>query len=62
MDERSLEEPAELAAHVHLLDDGRTTERPTELASALRTGRVLRITYRDRNDIEWECQPDSAPL
>jgi predicted DNA-binding transcriptional regulator YafY len=52
MDERSLKETAELAGQVHLLDDGRTTEGPPELASALRTGRVLQIRYRDRDDIE----------
>jgi len=52
MDERSLKETAELAAHIHLLDDGRTTEGPPELARALRSGSVLRLVYRDRNDIE----------
>jgi predicted DNA-binding transcriptional regulator YafY len=52
MDERSLKETVELAGQVHLLDDGRTTEGPPELASALRTGRVLQIRYRDRDDIE----------
>ena len=52
MDERSLKETAKLAAQVHLLDDGRTTEGPPELASALRAGSVLQVAYRDRNDIE----------
>ena len=52
MDERSLQETAELAAHIHLLDDGRTTEGPPELARALRSGSVLQVMYRDRNDAE----------
>jgi len=52
MDERSVHETAELAAHVYLLDDGRPTEGPPELAFALRSGRVLQVVYRDRNDVE----------
>jgi predicted DNA-binding transcriptional regulator YafY len=52
MEERSLKETAHLAAQVHLLDDGRTTEGPPELATALRTGRVLKLSYRDRNGVE----------
>jgi predicted DNA-binding transcriptional regulator YafY len=52
MDARNLKETVHLAARVHLLDDGRTTEGPPELATALRTGSVLKVRYRDRNGVE----------
>jgi len=52
MEERSLKETVHLAAQVHLLDDGRTEQAPPELASALRTGSVLEVGYRDRNGVE----------
>jgi predicted DNA-binding transcriptional regulator YafY len=54
MDERNLREAAELAGRIHLLDDdGATRADPapaaaTGLDGALRSGRVLRIAYRDR--------------
>ena len=47
-DERSRRESADLAARVHLLGDHKPNEAPPELADALRTGRVLRIAYVDR--------------
>ncbi len=52
MDERSLRETAELAARVHLLDDGPAAAAPAELAGALRSGSVLRVVYRDRGGAE----------
>ena len=52
MEERSLKETVHLAAQVHLLDDGRTAGAPPELTSALRTGSVLEISYRDRDGVE----------
>ena len=51
MDDRSLRETAELAARVHLLDDGPVPESPTVLAQALRTGHVLRLRYTDRHGV-----------
>ncbi|MFZ4896465.1 helix-turn-helix transcriptional regulator [Plantibacter sp. Mn2098] len=48
MDRGTLHETAELAARVHLLDDGPAPDAPTALAGALRSGSVLRIAYRDR--------------
>ncbi|KQR50767.1 transcriptional regulator [Leifsonia sp. Leaf336] len=54
MDERNLREAAELAGRIHLLDDGSAADAapvPDALAGldgALRSGRVLRIAYRDR--------------
>ncbi len=61
MDERNLQETAHLASRVHLLDDGRTTEEPPELATALRTGSVLEVSYRDRNNVETvrEVEPQA---
>ena len=50
-DDRSLRETVELATRIHLLGDGRPNEVPRELADALRTGRVLQISYVDRNGI-----------
>lgn len=52
MDERNLRETAELAARVHLLDDGRAASTPPELASVLRSGSVLRLVYRDKDFTE----------
>lgn len=49
MDDRHLAETVELSARVHLLTDGPATES-AELARALRTGQVLRISYADKND------------
>jgi predicted DNA-binding transcriptional regulator YafY len=53
MDDRRLAETVELSARVHLLTDGPATESAElapELARALRTGQVLRISYADKND------------
>jgi predicted DNA-binding transcriptional regulator YafY len=47
-DDRSLRQTADLATRIHLLDEQRAKEAPQELAEALRTGRVLRISYTDR--------------
>lgn len=52
MDERSLGETAELATRIHLLEDGPVPEAPAALATALRTGLVLSIVYRDRSGTE----------
>lgn len=52
MEKRNLKETVRLAAQVHLLDDGQTTQGPPELATALRTGYVLKISYRDREGAE----------
>jgi predicted DNA-binding transcriptional regulator YafY len=52
MDDRSLQETAELATRIHLLDDVRVAKAPAELASALRSGKVLQLLYRDRTDTE----------
>lgn len=64
MDARSLRETAELAAHVHLLDDGfegdDAADAPPEFARAVRLGQVLRIAYRDRQGVETER--DVKPL
>ncbi|KQO11501.1 transcriptional regulator [Agreia sp. Leaf244] len=57
MNDRHLAETEELSARVHLLTDGpvaesseeRAPELVPELASALRTGQVLRISYADKN-------------
>ena len=53
MNDRHLAETEELSARVHLLTDGpvaeSSEERAPELASALRTGQVLRISYADKN-------------
>jgi len=46
--ERSLRETADLAARIHLLGEHKPNEAPPELADALRSGRVLRIGYVDR--------------
>jgi predicted DNA-binding transcriptional regulator YafY len=57
MDSRSLRQTAELAARVHLLDDGSSdtaADAPPEFASALRSGHVLRIVYRDRHGAQTE--------
>ncbi|MCI0158011.1 YafY family transcriptional regulator [Leifsonia shinshuensis] len=54
MDEPKLRETAELAARIHLLDDGRAAEVVAGLDGALRSGRVLRIVYRDRAGTETE--------
>ena len=51
MDAESVRQTAALAARVHLLDDapaGGTADAPPEFASALRSGHVLRMVYRDR--------------
>jgi predicted DNA-binding transcriptional regulator YafY len=52
MDERSLGDTAELATRIHLLEDRPVSEAPAALATALRTGLVLSIVYRDRNGNE----------
>ncbi|MDN4642178.1 YafY family protein [Agreia sp. PsM10] len=53
MDDRHLAETVELSARVHLLTDGpvaeSSAEHAPELARALRTGQVLRISYADKN-------------
>jgi predicted DNA-binding transcriptional regulator YafY len=49
-DDRSLAETAELAARIHLLEDDRAVTVPN-LAEALRSGRVLRLEYVDRDGI-----------
>jgi predicted DNA-binding transcriptional regulator YafY len=48
MNDRRLAETVELAARVHLLTDGPVAGAPIELATALRTGSVLRISYSDK--------------
>ncbi|QIZ99976.1 MULTISPECIES: WYL domain-containing protein [unclassified Leifsonia] len=52
MDERGLARTAELAARIHLLDDGPVRDAPSALSDmlggALGSGRVLTIAYRDR--------------
>jgi predicted DNA-binding transcriptional regulator YafY len=48
-DDRRLRESADLAAHIHLLDDEKPTGATGSLAAALRTGQVLRISYTDRD-------------
>lgn len=50
-DDRSLRETAELATRIHLLDEARPNEVSPELADALRTGRVLQLSYVDGNGI-----------
>jgi predicted DNA-binding transcriptional regulator YafY len=59
MDRGTLHETVELAARIHLLDDGSIAPAPAELASALRSGAVLRIVYRDRDgaDTVREVEP-----
>jgi len=53
MNDRHLAETVELSARVHLLTDEpvapSSAERAPELARALRTGQVLRISYADKN-------------
>ena len=51
-DDGRLRETAELATRIHLLGEHRSNEAPLELASALRTGQVLRIRYTDRSDTQ----------
>ncbi|NQX37044.1 YafY family protein [Herbiconiux sp. VKM Ac-2851] len=48
-DDRRLTETAELAARIHLLGDENPSGAPPDLAAALRTGQVLRISYTDRD-------------
>ena len=48
-DERSLRETADLAARIHLLGEHKPNGAPPELADALRTGHILRISYVDRH-------------
>ena len=59
MDPSTLDETAELASRIHLLDNGPVSDAPTELADALRSGNVLRIAYRDRggNDTLRDVEP-----
>lgn len=45
---RSLRQTAELATRIHLLGYAASNEAPPDLAAALRTGQVLRISYTDR--------------
>lgn len=52
MDDRNLQETAELAGRVHFLDDDHAPETVAGLDGALRSGRVLRIAYRDRAGAE----------
>lgn len=47
-DDGSLAQTADLAARIHLLGDERPEEAPVDLARALRTGQVLRLSYTDR--------------
>lgn len=49
MDEPSLLRTAELAARIHLLSDGSTPTFATGLEDALTSGKVLRISYTDRD-------------
>jgi predicted DNA-binding transcriptional regulator YafY len=58
-DDRSLRESADLAAHIHLLGDEKPTGATGNLAAALRTGQVLRISYTDRDGgaTEREVEP-----
>ncbi|MFI7167179.1 helix-turn-helix transcriptional regulator [Rhodococcus erythropolis] len=49
MDQSTLHETAELASRIHLLDDSTVPDTPSELTDALRSGKVLRIGYRDRS-------------
>ncbi|WP_328858019.1 YafY family transcriptional regulator [Williamsia herbipolensis] len=59
MQESTLHETVELASRIHLLVDDSGPAAPTELASALRSGGVLRITYRDKsgNDTHRDVEP-----
>ena len=59
LDDRRLTETAGLASRVHLLDDGVDREAPAALASAVRTGEVLRVHYEDRDaaTTEREVEP-----
>lgn len=47
-EDRRLTETADLAARIHLLGDEKPTGASRDLAAALRTGQVLRISYIDR--------------
>ena len=49
MNERHLAETVELSERVHLLTDRPAAESLPELARALRTGHVLRMSYADKN-------------
>lgn len=48
LDARSLTQTAELATRIHLLEDDGSGGATDNLAAALRTGRVLRLSYLDR--------------
>lgn len=50
-DDGRLHETADLATRIHLLGEQRAHEAPPALASALRSGRVLRIAYTDRSGV-----------
>ncbi|PSL37828.1 putative DNA-binding transcriptional regulator YafY [Labedella gwakjiensis] len=52
MDEGTLRESREQAQRIYLLDDGRPQGLSAEIASAVNTGHVLRLTYRDRGGAE----------
>jgi predicted DNA-binding transcriptional regulator YafY len=48
LDERTLRESRAQAQRIYLLDDGRSPGLSPEIASAVSTGEVLLLTYRDR--------------
>lgn len=48
-DDRRVRESADLAARIHLLGDDKPSGAPRGLASALRTGQVVRLSYTDRD-------------
>ena len=52
MDEGTLRESREQAQRIYLLDDGRPQGLSAEIAGAVNTGHVLRLTYRDRSGAE----------
>ncbi|WP_295119730.1 YafY family protein [uncultured Leifsonia sp.] len=52
MDDGRLRETAELTARIHVLDDGGAPQTVAGLDGALTSGRVHRITYRDRAGAE----------
>jgi predicted DNA-binding transcriptional regulator YafY len=52
LDEPTLRRTRELAARIHLLEDGPIVDTPAALATALRAGGVLRLVYRDRAGAE----------
>lgn len=47
-DDRSLTQTADLATRIHLLGEERPSTAPEGVAQALRSGRLLRISYVDR--------------